>query len=400
MDASALVLPSLDTPTLAVARAVIQMTLAGLIIWTGSRQFQRAGGGWWAVGLALHGVALLAFSISYAPLDSLLATTNHLGFAVSSACFLIGFWLFARQSIRWWLPLLIVGISLVSLALWEWWMPNARFRILTTACGQVVFLLALMTLLRYPPRVEMASIYRALRWIVAAYALLLLWAYGSVSEMLPTTARVAPGYHGILFSVGSMLFMLSLAVGCLALQYAEMACRYADQARRDWLTGLLNRRGLMEAMGERAVFFGQASSYAVLAIDADHFKAVNDRYGHAAGDRLLEALAGKLEQHAGPDDLVARMGGEEFVFLSPLDATDSIESLAEALRRSLEAVSIDSPSGPVGVSVSIGGAVHRSGESFEEVMQRADRALYAAKQAGRNRIVMQESTGPIEPATQ
>lgn len=387
MDSTAQVLPSLDTPTLAVARAIIQLTLAGLIIWTGNRQGQSSGAFWWAAGLALHGFSLLVFTIRYAPIDTVLVAVNHLGFGSSSACFLVGFWRFAGRPVRLWPVVLIVGISLASLVLWEWWMPNARFRILTTAGGQVFFLAVLLTLLSRPPRHEMAAIYRALRWIVTIYALLMIWAYGSVGGLLPTTARVAPGYHGILFSVGSMLFMLSLAVGCLALQYAELACRHADQARRDWLTGLLNRRGLLEAMSERTTRFDTASSYAVLAIDADHFKAVNDEYGHAAGDRLLEALAEVLENRAGSADLVARMGGEEFVFLRPVATPGAARSLADELRRALGAVTVETASGPVRVSVSIGGVLHRPGETHEQAMQRADRALYQAKQAGRNRAV-------------
>jgi diguanylate cyclase (GGDEF)-like protein len=392
MDTSTLVLPSLDTPTLAVARAVIQMTLAGLIIWTGSRQVQRSGAVWWAAGLALHGLALLVFSVRYAPLDALMTAANHLGFGVSSACLLIGFWRFARKPIRWWLPALVVGISVISLILWDWWLPNARFRILTTASSQVIFLIGLLALLLHPPRREMAGIYRALAWIVGVYAILVFWAYASVGELLPTTARVVPGYHGILFSVGSMLFMLALAVGCLALQYAELACRHADQARRDWLTGLLNRRGLLEAMSSREACFGTHSTYTVLVIDADYFKSVNDQYGHAIGDRLLEALADVLAHRAGPADLVARMGGEEFVFLHPDSGSDAASYLADELRSALGGVSIGTGSGPVRVSVSIGGAVHRPGETYEQVMQRADQALYRAKQAGRDRAFTAESS--------
>ncbi len=291
-----------------MARAIIQMTLAGLIIWTGNRQQQRAGARWWAMGLGLHGLALLAFTYRYAPLETVSVAINHLGFGLSSAFILIGFWRFARLPVRSVLVLLIVGISVLSLLLWEWWAPNARYRILTTASGQVIYLLALQAILASAPRREMLGIYRSLRWIVMAYTLLMIWAYGSVGGLLPTTARVPPDYHGILFSVGSMLFMLSLAVGFLALQYADMACRHADQARRDWLTGLLNRRGLLQALAEREAGPKTSSESAVLAIDADNFKTVNDQHGHASGDRLLQKLAEGLERHAGPDDLVAPHG--------------------------------------------------------------------------------------------
>jgi diguanylate cyclase (GGDEF)-like protein len=379
-----LILPTIDTPTLAVARAIIQMTLAGLILWTGSRQTQRGGERWWSAGLALHGFALLVFTYRYLPLDSITVVINHLFFGLSAACILIGFWRFADAPVRWGLVALIVGISMLSLVLWEWWMPNSRFRILTTASGQVIYLIVLQAVLAVAPRREMVGIYRALRVIVIAYTLLMIWSYGSLGGVLPNSARVPPDYHGIVFSVGSMLFMLSLAVGFLALQYAEMASRHAEQARRDWLTGLLNRRGLLEALTE----FDEASGWTVLAIDADHFKSINDRHGHAAGDRMLEILAGGLVQQAGPTDLVARMGGEEFLFLRPGAGLDEGERLAEALRSALSELSLDGPEGPIRVTVSIGVTLRESGESFESAVHRADQALYRAKREGRNRVVL------------
>lgn len=386
MNLSGLILPSIDTPTLAVARAIIQMTLAGLILWAGSRQSVRGGGRWWAAGLALHGFALLVFTYRYEPFDSITVVINHLCFGLSSACILIGFWRFAALPIRYGTVLLIVGTAMLSLVLWEWWMPNARFRILTTASGQVFYLLVLQAVLSAAPRREMIGIYCSLRWIVIAYTVLMIWAYGSVGGLLPTTARVPPNYHGMLFSVGSMLFMLSLAVGFLALHYADMASRYVDQAHRDWLTGLLNRRGLLDALGERESGPNGDRGWAVLAIDADRFKSINDRHGHAVGDRMLELLADGLTVHAAPGDLVARMGGEEFLFLRPGASAPDAEALAEALRRRLAELSLDGPGGPIRVTVSIGVTLRRSGEDFDAAMERADHALYQAKQSGRDRV--------------
>ncbi|NKI36333.1 GGDEF domain-containing protein [Wenzhouxiangella sp. XN79A] len=393
MNLSGLILPNIDIPTLAVARAIIQLTLAGLILWTGSRQVRLAGARWWAAGLAVHGLALLVFTYRYLPLESVTVVINHLGFGLSSAFILIGFWRFAGRPVRHGLVALIVGVSMASLLLWEWWMPNARFRILTTASGQVVYLLALQALLTAAPRREMAGIYRALRWITIAYAVLMVWAYGSVGGVLPTTARVPAGYHGILFSVGSMLFMLSLAVGFVALQYAEITSRHAEQARRDWLTGLLNRRGLREALAERAADPAAASCRALLVIDADEFKAVNDRYGHAIGDRLLATLSEGLMHNAEPADLVARMGGEEFLFLRPDAGLAEAERLAEQLRTELARQSLDGPDGPIQVTVSIGLALTPADEPFDAALQRADQALYRAKQAGRNRVVVNGNAG-------
>src|SRR5699024_5231520 len=198
----------------------------------------------------------------------------------------------AQQSPHRWLIALIIGISVASLLLWEWAYPNARWRVVTTAFGQAVFLVALLAALARPPRREMAGIYRALRWVAAAYLPLLLWAYGSAVELLPTTARIPATYHGVTFSVGSMLFMLALAVGFLALQYSLLACRHVDQARRDPLTGLLNRRGIREVVDDWAEQGTQQPVLGVIVVDIDHFKSINDRWGHEAGDAVLSELAG------------------------------------------------------------------------------------------------------------
>jgi len=392
MSLSSLVLPSLDSSTLAVARAIIQLTLAGLVIWTGNRQVQRSGARWLASGLALHGLALLFFTIRFEPLDSLLIIANHLSFGFSSACILVGFWQFGQQPVRWPIVAIVVAVPAVSLLLWEWLYPNARWRIVLTASGQVFFLVILFGILAAPRRAEMIGIYRVLRWATGLYALLLIWAYGSVVELLPTTARVPDAYHGVFFSVGSMLFMLALAVGFLALQYALLACRHADQARRDWLTGLLNRRGFEQAVMDRSMDQADPAPYAVLAIDVDHFKSINDRHGHSVGDRVLEALARELTGHAGDNDLVGRMGGEEFLFLMPDANAEEGQAMARRLCRDCSRLQVGARGGAISVTLSIGVAGSHPGDTREQVMERADAALYQAKQQGRDCVVV---SGPM-----
>ncbi len=380
------VFPAIDTSTLALARAIIQLTLAGLVIWTGSRGEQRAGTHWWAAGLALHGVSLLFYLVRYSPLDSLITAANHLTLGLSSACFLIGFWRFGQRPVQQVPVVLIVAIPALSLLIWEWWMPIARWRILMTASSQLIFLATLQAVLASAPRREMAGIYRVLRASTIGYALLLFWAYGSLVELLPTAARVPPGYHGVLFSVGSMLFLLALAVGFLALQYAQLACRHADQARTDWLTGLLNRRGLVQSVEEALARQSAVGTSAVLALDIDRFKAVNDHHGHAAGDRVLRVLAWELTRQAGPDAVVARVGGEEFQVLLPDTDLESAMRFAETLREACASLEINTPSATIRPTVSIGVALLVSDQSLDDAAKRADAALYRAKRAGRDRV--------------
>lgn len=347
-------------------------------------------------------MALLLFTVNVERdlFDSLLTAANHLGFGLSSACIMLGFWRFADQPVRWWLIALIIGIPVASLLLWEWWYPTARWRIVTTATGQVIFLVALFAILSRPRRREMAGIYGALRWITGAYLPLLVWSYASAVELLPTTARIPAAYHGVTFSVGSMLFMLALAVGFLALQYSLLACRHADQARRDWLTGLLNRRGVVEIVDRWGVELGQRPLLGVMAVDIDHFKSINDRYGHEVGDSVLERLAGELQRQAGPGSVVGRMGGEEFLVLLPDSDERTVRLRAERLRRASARFAIEVPDRFIRVTVSIGYAFGSRGESLEPVLRRADAALYRAKEQGRNRVVGAEDIDqPAQPTS-
>lgn len=164
-------------------------------------------------------------------------------------------------------------------------------------------------------------------------------------------------------------------------------------ATTDPLTGLSNRRELQRlADVERARAHRYGHELAVLVVDADHFKVVNDTYGHAIGDLALQVLASELLALVRGHDLVGRWGGEEFVLALPhLDAA-SARAAAERMRQRLGEKPIPLPDGgTTRVTVSVGGAVARPEESFEHALRRADTALYAAKAAGRNRVMVDES---------
>lgn len=169
-------------------------------------------------------------------------------------------------------------------------------------------------------------------------------------------------------------------------------------ASTDPLTGALNRRRLLE-MAQLATARGKRNNTAVsvLLCDIDHFKAVNDRHGHDAGDQVLKAFFDCLQKQAREVDSVARWGGEEFLVLLPDTELAGALTLAERLRLQVAEQTVSLDSGlQVRFTVTIGVAQMRPAEPFTQVVSRADGALYTGKQGGRNRVLA--AGGPVKAA--
>lgn len=169
----------------------------------------------------------------------------------------------------------------------------------------------------------------------------------------------------------------------------QMEAELRRQAGTDSLTGLANRRAFFTA-GERLLAERDpAWPIAVLMFDLDHFKQVNDRYGHAAGDQVLRSVAAILSETLREQDLAGRLGGEEFAVVLPHTTVAGARQLAERLRQSAaERVRIPGSGGET-VTISVGVAAVAPGETtLDAALSRADAALYAAKEGGRNRVVV------------
>ncbi len=174
------------------------------------------------------------------------------------------------------------------------------------------------------------------------------------------------------------------------------------RASVDALTGLLNRRRWMERLAEEhARLLRQTDRpYTLLAMDLDHFKTVNDQHGHAIGDAVLRHVAERIQNCLRQTDAAGRLGGEEFIVLLPDTDLAAARPLAERLRATLAQSPLPHPNLPLIVTASLGLAqVLPSDTSYEDVMLRADRALYRAKHLGRNRIEVGEADAPGEPRT-
>ncbi len=176
-------------------------------------------------------------------------------------------------------------------------------------------------------------------------------------------------------------------------QKAELA-QALEQIRQlathDDLTGLLNRRAMLDRMQlEQRRSLRSGSPLLIAQLDIDHFKAVNDTHGHAAGDLVLQSFADTVRRNVRDTDVLARWGGEEFVLLlCDTPAADAV-TLMERLRQAVQAMQVPVPQSgqPITVTVSIGLARHAPADPLAGTLERADRALYAAKAGGRNRVV-------------
>lgn len=179
------------------------------------------------------------------------------------------------------------------------------------------------------------------------------------------------------------------------LDISEANRRLADISLTDELTGLPNRRYLNRRLREELAMakrFGQLLS--CIMIDLDHFKSINDTFGHPAGDAVLQALAKVMSAGKRDYDVVGRYGGEEFLFLLPQADGEGASAVAERLRGKVEMLNLTSCSGqPIRLTISLGVATSDSGADFseEELVRRADKALYQAKSQGRNRSVLYRS---------
>jgi diguanylate cyclase (GGDEF)-like protein len=385
------VIMPIDIPTLALSRGMVQMMMGGLLLYLGRRDEYAGGATLWAIGFLLNGVSLFVFPIQIPPAwEQPRTVVNHLALGASTMFFLLGFWSFGGQKRKVWILALLIVIPLASLLAWEILWPNARLRILCTASGQVLFLVALQQSLRLAPRNELDQICRRLRIVVIAYLAVVVWSYASIAELLPTTAHLDLGYHRSLFSVASLLFMLSLAVGCLALQFGSIAARNGDLAMVDWQTGLLNRRGFFEAINRiESTQTDPDNPASVIALDIDHFKSINDRHGHALGDRVLQTVGKHLRELTGADQLVSRMGGEEFCIILPQSPLASATMLAETIRSHCAESAVATEDGQtVRFTMSAGVCEGGPSQSLERTLIAADKALYEAKRSGRNRVAV------------
>jgi diguanylate cyclase (GGDEF)-like protein len=205
-----------------------------------------------------------------------------------------------------------------------------------------------------------------------------------------------------LYSLAVMAFLATfMNLSYFGFLVTELGREMAEQARTDSLTGILNRRAMEgTALREAARSARHGYPLCMIAIDIDDFKHINDTYGHAAGDRALQAMTKRIHSMLRTSDYFARMGGEEFAILLPNTSADAGIGTAERIRKEVEALEIPLEYGSVKMTISAGVTqLAASLDAWESMMRRADAAMYAAKQHGRNRVSAMLNPGDTEDCT-
>jgi diguanylate cyclase (GGDEF)-like protein len=203
----------------------------------------------------------------------------------------------------------------------------------------------------------------------------------------PTTEVFESVWLSVL-SFEALLFTIAIAFILLAMAKERTEYRHRTAAMIDVLTGIANRRSFLQD-GDEVMKRHNSDPFptAVLAIDLDHFKSINDRFGHAVGDRVLQVFAGAARANVRSGDLIGRLGGEEFAALLYNIGRDKALALAERIRSTFAEAAVEVDGYPVGATVSIGLAINQDGPlDLTDLLGQADQALYYAKERGRNRV--------------
>lgn len=292
---------------------------------------------------------------------------------------------------RSWMPLvlLIVAVMFLSVFFLPDLRDSLRWRVVLQSGFYVALGLYAGSLLWRARRPGMRRFHRAAAAVILVYAVLLgmRFAYALVSPGLTTSFVQDPFQIGLF--VVSMIYGYALTMALVLVLFREKQVELSDLAERDPLTGLFNRLSL-ESIAQREMerALDQGTPLSLLLIDLDHFKAINDRFGHQAGDRVLCRAAALIEQVIRDSDFAFRYGGEEFMVLLPGADSAQAERVAERLRVEMDCSDVRLGGAPVKLRASFGVLQCEPGcMSWDQCIGLVDAALYEAKRGGRNRVV-------------
>jgi diguanylate cyclase (GGDEF)-like protein len=255
--------------------------------------------------------------------------------------------------------------------------------------ANVLFLIAAVVLVRDP----IAEAKSASRFLAALMLFtVVVWTLRMISILTSvgaTNDRDRADLVVALFAIAQIVAAVATTLGLLWIEVRKMEAALRHLADTDALTGLPNRRATVARFGEEAARAARHDlSLAMVVFDVDHFKRVNDTYGHLAGDAALRHVAAVLANEKRTNDVVGRIGGEEFVVILPEEDATGAAIAANRLREAVATAPLAAGGAVFSVTISGGiGVIPQDGRDWDAVFAAADHRLYAAKEGGRNRVV-------------
>ncbi len=387
---------SLDIRSLLVVltavTAVLSITLA--LVWKTRRTF--SGFGYWTAGEACETLGFLTLSL-YGMVPAFLSVVMANLFHLAGAALLLeGIRVFRGTGSRKAFSIPLIGLHILAICYFTYVNDHVGVRIiLYSILMAVLFGLGAWDLLRNTP-LDLRFSFRLAGGLFAVQSLVML-ARALMTIMNPNLGGLfTPNLVQTAVFIWALLVSIAMTFGFLMLnsERLEVDLKKAQVelerlATTDFLTGIANNRSFFET-GEREI--QRARRYgrplAVLMLDLDRFKRVNDTYGHAVGDRVLVAVAATCKHFLRDIDVFGRLGGEEFGMLLPETNLTGGRATAERLRQTIAETDIDAGETTLRITISIGVSVlSPEDDRVESALKRADDALYEAKRSGRNRVV-------------
>ncbi|WP_259461635.1 GGDEF domain-containing protein [Paraburkholderia fungorum] len=381
-------------PAVAIATSALMSTV--LLVLLGSLLLSGIPGvrEWFAANLGMVIALALILMRGKIP-DTLSVVAANMLMALSAVTYYAGCARFLGRPTHW--PVLTASLLPLGAALvyWRYAFDSIPIRVLVTALfGAVVCLAISLLVFRHRPSGRAAYPY----WVTAVMAL--LFAICQVARGIyfmtldgVSSPQMFASTGSVILLVAAAAIMPTLSMSAMMMVHNVLLADAREAANRDFLTGALSRKGFEAIARTRLREAGRnGSPVSLLIVDLDHFKSINDTFGHAGGDTVLREFVRVTQMELRRSDVFGRLGGEEFAVLLPATEPDDVQRLAERLRTAVSAKPVITATGPCTYSVSGGIANWRPGETLDHLSTRADNALYEAKRSGRNRVCFHRAT--------
>lgn len=322
--------------------------------------------------------------------------------ALAAAYYFVGCARFVGRPTRWNVLIASIAVIAVGLIIWRYAINSIPVRVLimTTFFCSVCIASSVVLLRHRPPHRNPYNYWFAaiLALIFAACQLARGIYFITLDE--PSNTMMFDNFWNIVLMVIGAVTLPTMTMAAVMLTHDAMLATLEDAANHDHLTEAMSRKRLEAVAREQIMRAGKLGRpLSLLIIDLDHFKRINDTFGHAGGDEVLREFARMTRASLRDGDALGRLGGEEFGILLPNTDTTGALAIARRLREDSERHLISGAFGECHYSISIGIATWRDGESFDRLSIRADRALYTAKNEGRNRVLVDEYNSTDSLAT-